>query len=163
MPLYRARQVFDRPRGFDEVEVVVEGDDQGLVEATQGRLEREFGPGVDVKTPEAKSDEIQEQVQALNIVLYFFAGMALFVGGFLIFNSFNMTVLQRMREIGMQRTLGATRPMIARSVLIEAALLGLIGALLGLALGIALGLVLVALMRSIGFPVGDLELTVIAP
>ena len=43
--------------------------------------------------------------------------MALFVGGFLIFNSFNMTVLQRMREIGMQRTLGATRPMIVRSVL----------------------------------------------
>ena len=46
--------------------------------------------------------------------------MALFVGGFLIFNSFNMTVLQRMREIGMLRTLGATRPMIVRSVLLEA-------------------------------------------
>ena len=50
--------------------------------------------------------------------------MALFVGGFLIFNSFNMTVLQRMREIGMQRTLGATRPMIVRSVLLEAAAAG---------------------------------------
>ena len=50
--------------------------------------------------------------------------MALFVGGFLIFNSFNMTVLQRMREIGMQRTLGATRPMIVRSVLVEAGAMG---------------------------------------
>ena len=71
-------------------------------------------------TPEAKGEDVQDQLQALNVVLYFFAGMALFVGGFLIFNSFNMTVLQRMREIGMQRTLGATRPMIVRSVLLEA-------------------------------------------
>ena len=47
--------------------------------------------------------------QALNIVLYFFSGVALFVGGFLILNSFNMTVLQRMRELGMLRTLGASR------------------------------------------------------
>jgi putative ABC transport system permease protein len=162
MPLDRARKAFDRPRGFDEVEVVVEGDDQGLVEETQQRLEREFGRGVDVKTPEAKSDEIQEQVQALNIVLYFFAGMALFVGGFLIFNSFNMTVLQRMREIGMQRTLGATRPMIVRSVLLEAGALGLVGAPLGLGLGLLLALGLITVMREIGFPVGDLRLTWIA-
>src|SRR5918994_4167117 len=164
MPLYRARQVFDRPRGFDEVEVVVEGDDQGLVEATQGRLEREFGPGVDVKTPEAKSDEIQEQVQALNIVLYFFAAMALFVGGFLIFNSFNMTVLQRIREIGMLRTLGATRPMVARTVLIEAALLGIIGTILGLGLGVALAQGLVVITRDFAdIPIGDLRFEWWAP
>jgi len=162
MPLKEARAAFDRPRGFDEVEVVVEGDDEGLVSATQERLRREFGSGVDVKTPEAKSDEIQEQVQALNIVLYFFAGMALFVGGFLIFNSFNMTVLQRMREIGMQRTLGATRPMIVRSVLVEAGAMGLIGAPLGLGLGLLLALGLIALMREVGFPVGDLRLTFVA-
>ncbi|HET8976229.1 MAG TPA: FtsX-like permease family protein [Solirubrobacterales bacterium] len=162
MPLGEARQAFDRPRGFDEVEVVVEGDDQGLLTATQDRLRREFGRGVEVKTPEAKSEEIQEQVQALNIVLYFFAGMALFVGGFLIFNSFNMTVLQRMREIGMQRTLGATRPMIVRSVLLEAGAMGLVGAPLGLGLGLLLALGLIALMREVGFPVGDLRLTWVA-
>ena len=54
--------------------------------------------------------------------------MALFVGGFLIFNAFNMTVLQRTREIGMLRTLGATRGRITGSVLREAALLGVVGA-----------------------------------
>ena len=74
--------------------------------------------------------------------------MALFVGGFLIFNSFNMTVLQRMREIGMQRTLGATRPMIVRSVLLEASVLGVIGAVLGLGLGVLLALGLIELMRA---------------
>ena len=57
------------------------------------------------------SDQISEQLAGLNIVLYFFSGVALFVGGFLILNSFNMTVLQRMRELGMLRTLGASRRM----------------------------------------------------
>ena len=62
----------------------------------------------------------QSSSQALNIVLYFFSGIALFVGGFLILNSFNMTVLQRMRELGMLRTLGASRGMVTRTVLTEA-------------------------------------------
>ena len=65
--------------------------------------------GADVKTPAGLSDEVSQQLDALNVVLYFFSGIALFVGGFLILNSFNMTVLQRMRELGTLRTLGASR------------------------------------------------------
>ena len=77
-------------------------------------------PGSQVKTPRGLGDDISRQLQALNVVLYFFSGVALFVGGFLILNSFNMTVLQRMRELGMLRTLGATRGMVVRTVLVEA-------------------------------------------
>ena len=62
------------------------------------------------KTPQGVGDDISKQLQALDMVLYFFAGVALFVGGFLILNAFNMTVLQRTRELGMLRTLGATAP-----------------------------------------------------
>ncbi len=163
MPLATARKAFDKPGVFDEVEVLVAGDDEGSVDAVGDRLEREFGKGVEIATPAAKGEDVQRQLQAFNVVLYFFAGMALFVGGFLIFNSFNMTVLQRMREIGMQRTLGATRPMVVRSVLLEAVLLGALGAVLGLGLGVLLALGLIVLMRAIDFPVGDLELTWIAP
>lgn len=163
MPLGTARRAFDEPRGYDEIEVVVAGDDEGSVRTAQRRLERELGEGVQVATPDAKGEEVQRQLQALDVILYFFAGMALFVGGFLIFNSFNMTVLQRMREIGMQRTLGATRAMIVRSVLLEALALGAAGAVLGLGLGVVLALGLIALMRAIEFPVGGLELTPIAP
>jgi putative ABC transport system permease protein len=162
MPIGTARRAFDKPRAFDEIEVIVAGDDAGGVDRVAERLRAQLGRGAEVATPEAKGEDIQEQLQALNIVLYFFAGMALFVGGFLIFNSFNMTVLQRMREIGMQRTLGATRPMIVRSVLIEAALLGLVGAPLGLGLGVLLALGLIELMGTAGLPVGDLELVPIA-
>jgi ABC-type antimicrobial peptide transport system permease subunit len=43
---------------------------------------------------------VNEAMSNLDIVLYFFSGMAIFVSAFLILNSFNMTVLQRIREIG---------------------------------------------------------------
>ena len=163
MPLDAARPILGKRSGFDEIEVIVEGDGTGPVDEVQMQLESALGRGVQVSTPQQRGDEVQEQIQALNVVLYFFAGMALFVGGFLIFNSFNLTVLQRMREIGMQRTLGATRPMIVRSVLLEAVLLGLVGAVLGLGLGVALGFALIELMKAIDFPVGRLELTPVAP
>ena len=162
MPLPVARKLLDKPRGWDEINLVVSGGEQSIAKVRK-RLERRLGNGVDVATPDAKSDEVESQIQAFNVILYFFAAMALFTGGFLIFNSFNMTVLQRMREIGMLRTLGATRAMITRSVLVEALLLGAIGALIGLGLGVALAKGLIALMREIGFPVGRLAFTWIAP
>jgi putative ABC transport system permease protein len=163
MPLAKARELMDRRRGFDEVNVVVGGGEETIADVRQ-RLRDELRKGVRVLTPNAKSEEIEAQLQAFNAILYFFAAMALFVGGFLIFNSFNMTVFQRMREIGMLRTLGATRGMVARSVLREAALLGLAGAAIGLGLGILLALGLIWLMREVlDFPVGELELAPHAP
>jgi putative ABC transport system permease protein len=121
------------------------------------RVERALGNGVEVTTPASRSKDIDEQLQSFDVILFFFAGMALFVGGFLIFNSFNMTVLQRMREIGMLRTLGARRSMITRSVLQEALLLALVGIALGLGLGILLAKGLVALLKALDFPVGGLR------
>jgi putative ABC transport system permease protein len=162
MPIAPARELMDKPDVFDEVLVVVSGGERSIAEV-RGRIRAELGRGVDIKTPDGKSGEIESQIQGLNAILYFFAAMALFVGGFLIFNAFHMTVLQRMREIGMLRTLGATRRMIVRSVLIEALLLGTVGAVIGLGLGVLLAKGLILLMRGIGFPVGGLVFTPIAP
>ncbi len=162
IPLNTAREVFDKPDVWDEVDVVVDGG-KPEIDAVEKRLAAEFGKGVEISTPDGKSEEVENQLQAFNVVLYFFAGMALFVGGFLIFNSFNMTVLQRMREIGMQRTLGATGGMVIRSVLFEAFYMGLIGAVIGLGLGVVLALGLIELMKGFGFPIGKLHFTVVAP
>jgi putative ABC transport system permease protein len=161
--LDEARELMQKPRGYDEVNVVVDGGER-TIDDVRARLKDELAKGVRVLTPSAKSDEVEAQLQGFNAVLYFFAAMALFVGGFLIFNSFNMTVFQRMREIGMLRTLGATRGMVSRSVLTEAALLGAVGAVLGVGLGLLLALGLVWLMREVlDFPVGELSFTWLAP
>ena len=163
MPLAKARVLMDKPRTFDEVDVIASGG-QESINGVRHRLKGRFGSGTKVETPQKKSDEVESQLQGFNAILYFFAAMALFVGGFLIFNSFNMTVLQRMREIGMLRTLGATRGMVVRSVLREAAMLGLVGAALGVGVGVLLALGLVWLMREgLDFPVGDLRFTWVAP
>ena len=163
LALGEARELMEKRRAFDEVNVVVSGGEDTIARV-QDRLRDELGKGVRVLTPSAKSDEVEAQLQAFNAILYFFAAMALFVGGFLIFNSFNMTVFQRMREIGMLRTLGATRGMVTRSVLTEAALLGLVGVALGVGLGLLLALGLIWLMREVlEFPVGELRFTWLAP
>ena len=162
MPLKEARDVMDKPGKLDEVNVVVAGG-ESEIDQVQRRLRHRLPDGVEVETPQAKSDDVESQLQAFNAILYFFAAMALFVGGFLIFNSFNMSVFQRTREIGMLRTLGASRGKIAGSILTEAIVLGVIGAVIGLALGVGLALALIELMRSLDFPVGDLVITPLAP
>ena len=139
MPLDAARKVMDKKRSFDEIDVIAAGGAETIT-SLERRIDRRFGKGVDVETPQTKSEDVESQLQAFNAILYFFAAMALFVGGFLIFNAFNMTVLQRTREIGMLRTLGTPRRKITGSVLREAALLGLLGAVLGLGLGLRAGL-----------------------
>jgi putative ABC transport system permease protein len=157
MPVADARTLMDKPDQWDEINVVVE--DGASVETVRAALERELGEGVDVATPQAKSDEIQEQLAGLDMVLYFFSGIALFVGAFLILNSFSMTVLQRMRELGTLRALGASNARIARGILSEAAILGVIGSVLGLALGLGLARLLVRAVQGWGMPVGAIELS----
>ncbi|HYX78161.1 MAG TPA: FtsX-like permease family protein, partial [Solirubrobacterales bacterium] len=162
MPIATARRLMDKSRAFDEVDVVVSGGEESI-SRTRHALSRRLPRGVKVQTPQSKSADVEQQLQAFNVILYFFAAMALFVGGFLIFNSFHMTVFQRTREIGMLRTLGAGRWAITGSVLREAAVLGLLGAALGLGLGVALAIGLIELMRALGFPVGDLAFSSLAP
>jgi putative ABC transport system permease protein len=158
MPLDEARRIFDQPNGWMQISLTAL--DRGEIEPLKKRIERVLGNGATVQTPGEVSDQISEQLAGLNTVLYFFSGVALFVGGFLILNSFNMTVLQRMRELGMLRTLGASRGMATRSVLTEALAIGVVGTVLGLALGLGLASGLISLFRGMGVPVGTLDVSV---
>jgi putative ABC transport system permease protein len=155
MPLGAARRVFDQPTGWMQISVAAT--DRGEAQALKSRIEGIVGSGAMVQTPGEFSDQVSEQLAGLNTVLYFFSGVALFVGGFLILNSFNMTVLQRMRELGMLRTLGASRRMATGSVLTEALVIGSIGTVLGLGLGLGLASGLISLMRGMDVPVGTLD------
>jgi putative ABC transport system permease protein len=157
MPLGAARRVFDQPKGWMQISIAAM--DRGETGALKRRVEQVVGSGTNVQTPGEVSDQVSEQLAGLNIVLYFFSGVALFVGGFLILNSFNMTVLQRMRELGMLRTLGASRAMATASVLTEALVIGIVGTVLGLALGLGLASGLISLMRGMDVPVGSLDIS----
>ncbi|MGV9451792.1 ABC transporter permease [Streptomyces sp. NPDC003635] len=96
----------------------------------------------EARTGQALADEQAEEIERglgnLKQVLLGFAGIALFVGVFLISNTFTMLVAQRTKEIALMRAVGASRKQITRSVLAEAAVVGLVASVIGLVLGIGL-------------------------
>lgn len=118
------------------------------------RTERAMPPSTRVETGRENADRSSEQIRDnlgfLRTLLLVFAFVAVFVGAFLIFNTFSITVAQRITEFGMLRTLGASRGQILTSVVVEALLIGLLGALLGLACGFAIAKGLNALFVAIG-------------
>ncbi|MEO5939629.1 MAG: FtsX-like permease family protein [Candidatus Limnocylindrales bacterium] len=77
------------------------------------------------------------------------AAVALFVGAFLIFNTLSMTVSERVRELGLLRAAGATRRQLVGFVVVQAVILGLLGALLGLVAGFVLAELMAIDLRSI--------------
>jgi putative ABC transport system permease protein len=132
-PLPFAQNVFDKRGQISGI--AVEAEDGVSVSDLGERLDRGLGEGLQAEHSERRTQEISGQLQGFKIALLFFAGTSLFVGAFLVFNALSMTILERTRELGMLRALGSTRAMIARSVIVEAMLLGVIGSLLGVLFG----------------------------
>jgi putative ABC transport system permease protein len=99
---------------------------------------------------ERQSQDIKDDLSFFRVVLLVFGGVALLVGSFLIFNTFAITVAQRIRELGLLRTLGATRGQILRGMLLEATVIGVIGSVLGVLAGIGFATALNAIFKSFG-------------
>ncbi len=111
-------------------------------------------PTAQARTGEAQAAHQTNDTSAfLDIIQDFllaFAGVALFVGSFVIANTLSITLAQRTRELATLRTLGATRRQVLRSVLLEAFVIGLMASVVGLFLGLGLGKGLNALFVSFG-------------
>jgi putative ABC transport system permease protein len=107
-------------------------------------------------------DGIHQALSFFDTFLLVFAGIALFVGTFLIFNTFSIVVAQRMRELAVLRAVGASRTQIIGSVLGEALLIGLVASVVGLGCGVALAVGLKAMLAALGFaiPSSGLVITV---
>jgi len=82
--------------------------------------------------------------------LLVFAAIALFVGAFIIANTFAMWVRQRMRELALLRAVGASPLQVFASIVLQAALVGVVGAALGLAGGLGLVVLLRAVLAHLG-------------
>jgi putative ABC transport system permease protein len=103
-------------------------------------------------TKENQSD-IQKALSFFNVALIVFALIALFVGSFIIFNTFSIVVAQRVREMALLRAIGASGRQVMGSVLSEAVLVGLLASVIGLGAGIVLSNVLKALLDAFGFDI----------
>jgi putative ABC transport system permease protein len=96
------------------------------------------------------SDDIKQALSFFNIALLVFAAISLFVGAFIIFNTFQILVTQRMRELALLRALGASPSQVRRSVIVEAVLVGVFASVLGLAAGFLIAVGLKALLNAFG-------------
>ena len=86
-----------------------------------------------------------------NTFLLVFAFISLFVGAFIIYNTFSIIVAQRSRELALLRALGASGKQVTRSVTVEALVVGLLSSVIGLALGVLVAIGLQALLSAFGF------------
>jgi putative ABC transport system permease protein len=152
LTLAEAQRVVGAPGRFDQLDVAASA---GVSPAQLRDRIRAALPGtVEVRTgaEQAKKDttDLESNLSFLRTFLLVFAYVSLFVGAFIIFNTFSITVAQRTREFGLLRTLGGSRAQIMRSVVYEGLMLGVVGAVLGLLGGIALAPALNALFKAFG-------------
>jgi putative ABC transport system permease protein len=103
--------------------------------------------------------DVERATSGLRTALLAFAAIALFVGVFLIANTFTMLIAQRTRELALMRAIGASRRQITTSVLLEALFVGLVASVGGLAAGIGIGALLKTLMGGSGVPSGPMVLS----
>ncbi|HLF94378.1 MAG TPA: FtsX-like permease family protein [Planctomycetota bacterium] len=137
MHVKTAQRLFKRPGRFDRIEVVVAGD----VEAAARRIREALGPEVQVQPPARNNSFLDEALTRMKALLGI-SVIALLVGVFIIYNSVAISVVERVKEIGILRSIGATRGEVFRVILLEWSLVGVLGSALGIAIGVALAQVL---------------------
>ena len=137
---------------FDQISVAA--DDGASASVLKRRIEGEVPSSARVETAKENADrgseEIRDNLSFLQIFLLVFAFIAIFVGSFLIFNTFSITVAQRVTEFGLLRTLGASRRQILSAVVVEAVAIGLLGSIVGIVGGFLIALLLNALLEAFG-------------
>jgi putative ABC transport system permease protein len=147
-----AQDVMDRQGSFDYLSVV--GDDgvppATLRQAVAPVIPAGFEAITGADAAQQSSDQVAEGLGFLQTFLLVFALVSLFVGAFIIFNTFNIIVTQRVRELGLLRALGAGRRQILTSVVVEAFVTGLLASAVGILAGVGIATGLQALLKGFG-------------
>ncbi len=164
MPLAEVQELARKPGAVTEVAAAAAGGTSP--EQLKAQIAGALGDTADVRTGQEQADksasDITDSLGFLKIGLLVFAGVAVLVGGFLIFNTFAVTVAQRSREFALLRTLGASRRQVLNSVIAETLVIGFLASVLGILAGLVLAPALRALLASFGIELPSTG-TVIAP
>lgn len=140
VPLATAQDLFSRGSETDQIDIVAQPgfDDTRSLDLLKEELQARLGDGYLVTYPAARGRRVAQMLDGYQIGLSMFSAIALFVGAFLIFNTFSMTVVERTREIGMTRALGMTRRQVMLQILAEASVLAVTGVIVGVGTGLLL-------------------------
>ena len=148
-----AQRLFKKEGKLDEIAVAASAgtSDAQLI----SNINAVLPPGTQVRSGQAQAaddaSETNEFITFLQGFLLAFAGIALFVGSFVIANSLSITIAQRAREFATVRTLGGSRRQILGSIIVEALVVGAAASVVGLFLGLGLAKLLFWLFDAVGF------------
>ena len=148
-----AQRIFNKPGKLDEIAVAAAPgvSDEQLVQQIQGILPANTEVQTAAEQARSDAEDTDEFISFLQTFLLVFAGVALFVGAFVIANSLSITIAQRTREFATMRTIGASRRQVLTSIIVEALVVGVIASLIGLFLGLGLAKLLFWLFDAVGF------------
>ena len=133
MYLGSAQAAFNRGRNIDRIDVAL--DPKLGIDVMKPRLEAMSGAGIKIDRPDRRGQSVEKMIRSFQLGLNLGSGVALLVGIFLVYNTVAIGVVQRRREIGTLRALGATRFRIRALFTLEAGVLGLFGTIVGIPLG----------------------------
>ncbi|HEY8506560.1 MAG TPA: FtsX-like permease family protein, partial [Gemmataceae bacterium] len=146
-----AQQLLLKPGYFSDIEMKSAGPSE---EELRDRVAAVLPPGLEAITGTELREEAQSDVAQImgffRTFLLVFALISIFVGAFIIFNTFSMLVAQRTRELALLRAIGAARAQVTRAVLGEAVAVGIVGSTLGLLAGAGLAALLQSQMGDAG-------------
>jgi len=151
IPLDVVQDVFSLGNGFSEINLKIKPDisnDPRALEALKTNLTDKLSKNAQVIYPTGRADQVPRMSIAYQFSLTFFSIMALFMGAFLIYNTFTTTVLERTQEIGILRAIGFLRRQVIFEILLEAGFLSILGCALGVFGGVLLSRTLMLLMRG---------------
>jgi len=154
IPLDDAREIFNEPEKVDAIiaQVKVVSDIPLLQEKIEKELERRRDDtNFQVLTATQILEQINQVLGVMQIVLVGIAAISLVVGAIGIMNSMYTSVLERTREIGIMKAIGARNSDVLEIFLIESGLIGLVGGIFGIVLGTIMALVIGQFSKNAGF------------
>src|SRR6187402_2832558 len=159
-----AQRLMKKEGQLDEIAVAAK---QGVSDAQLVRqIDAILPDGTQVRTAQQQVSEdaagTNEFISFFRGFLLAFAGIALFVGAFVIANSLSITISQRTRELATLRMLGASRKQILGSIVVEALAVGIVASIVGLLLGLLLAKGLFRLFNAVGFTLPNTGIVFVA-
>ncbi len=160
--LDEGQRLFDLEGRLTSIDIL--GDDEIAPEAIVEAIAPILPDGAEVVTGDQQTkeelDSVTEGLGFLSTALLAFAGVAVFVGAFVIQNTFRIVVAQRIRELALFRAVGATGRQLVSLVALEALIVGTIASIVGVFAGIGVATGIKSAMNAGGFGLPDGPLTV---
>ncbi len=151
MNLKAAQELVQREGQIDRIDIITPAKENNseFLELLKEKISQSLGDDYTVAYPANQGEQMSQMLTGYQLSLNFMAGIALFVGAFLIYNALSMTVVERSRELGMLRCVGMTRRQVMFQVIFEGLVLGVMGAILGVGAGILMSMGLTGFMSKI--------------